>query len=69
MSEQIIIDGIDVSKCAHFRKVGNFSNSPIFYNACAEHVSCYCKGKPCAFKCIKYAQAYKKLMKIYKELL
>ena len=66
MSKPIYIDGVDVSKCYHFRKVANFSNSPIFYNGCAERVSCLCKGKPCAFKCIQYARAYKKLMKYLK---
>ena len=66
MEEKYIIDGVDVSKCFYFRKEALFSGTGYYEDGCAEYSASSCKGRPCAFKCIEYAKAYKKLYKYFR---
>lgn len=62
MTEEIIVDGIDVSKCEHFYsscKV-DYSGEYLYKNVCSNHGFHDCDKKPCAFKCIEYQKQLKR---------
>lgn len=54
--EQIIIDGVNVCKCEHFRLScrPDYSGGYLYKNICRNHGFYDCNKKPCAFKCIEY---------------
>ena len=56
--EQIIIDGVDVSKCPNFRSScrPDYSGGYLARSVCRAGSFSYCKGKPCGYKCIEYAK-------------
>lgn len=68
MNKPYYIDGVDVSKCQNFRAscIPDYSGGYLVRDVCrAGSFSC-CKSKPCGFKCIAYARAYKRLASILK---
>lgn len=68
MNEPYYIDGVDVSKCQNFRAScrPDYSGGYLYRNVCRVGSFSSCEGKPCGFKCIAYAKAYKKLANILK---
>ena len=54
--KEIIIDGVDVSKCGYFQSscIPDYSGGYLYKNVCRNHGFYDCDKKPCAFKCIEY---------------
>ena len=59
--KEIIIDGVDVSKCGYFQSscVPDYSGGYLYKNVCRNHGFYDCDKKPCAFKCIEYQKQLK----------
>lgn len=59
--EEIIIDGVDVSKCGYFQSscIPDYSGGYLYKNVCRNHGFYDCDKKPCAFKCIEYQKQLK----------
>ena len=60
--KEIIINGIDVSKCKYFQSscVPDYSGGYLYKNVCRNHGFYDCDKKPCAFKCIEYRKQLKR---------
>ena len=59
--KEIIIDGVDVSKCGYFQSscIPDYSVGYLYKNVCRNHGFYDCDKKPCAFKCIEYQKQLK----------
>ena len=59
--KEIIIDGVDVSKCGYFQSscIPDYSGGYLYKNVCRNHGFYDCDKKPCAFKCIEYQKQLK----------
>lgn len=60
--KEIIIDGVDVSKCGYFQSscIPDYSGGYLYKNVCRNHGFYDCDKKPCAFKCIEYQKQLKR---------
>ena len=60
--KQIIIDGVDVSKCGYFQSscIPDHSGGYLYKNVCRNHGFYDCDKKPCAFKCTEYQKQLKR---------
>lgn len=62
MTDKIIINEVDVSKCEYFQSTcrPDYSGGHLYKNICRNNGFYDCNGKPCAFKCKEYKKRLKR---------